>query len=163
MKSPSRMSQMIREKKKKMQENPDVIDSGDSPSMDAGDEMVMHQNEVTDDLDENKPEEHSEEADAESAPSEEQEPMESTARVKLMAHGGMATQETLDEDGVDGGEDEADETAMGPMTPSANMLKSENEEEDWASGHVEQLLADGGELERISRRKERIAKMLANR
>jgi hypothetical protein len=58
MKSASQLSQLIRAKKKKMQEDPDVIDSAGSPSMDAQDIDHAKRLEATDELNENIPVEH---------------------------------------------------------------------------------------------------------
>lgn len=55
MKSASQMSALIRAKKKKMQEDPDVIDRGGSPSMDAQDIDQAEREEATEELDENEP------------------------------------------------------------------------------------------------------------
>lgn len=59
MKSASEMSAMIRAKKKKMKEDPDVIDSGGSPSMDLQDLDIARREEATDALNQNKPTPHS--------------------------------------------------------------------------------------------------------
>lgn len=63
MKSASDLSAQIRAKKKKMQEDPDVIDSGGSPSMDAQDLGIAKRQEATDSLDENMPAPHSDQND----------------------------------------------------------------------------------------------------
>lgn len=60
MKSASHMSMLIRAKKKLMQEDPDVIDSGGSPKMDLQDIENHRLEEATDAMDENIPKEHSE-------------------------------------------------------------------------------------------------------
>lgn len=53
------MSSLIRAKKRKMKEDPDVIDSGGSPECDLQDLDIERQNETTKDLDKNHPMEHS--------------------------------------------------------------------------------------------------------
>lgn len=60
MRDPKKMSELIRAKKKKMMQDPDVIDSGDSPSEDLQDLEIARQNETTMALDKNTPKEHSE-------------------------------------------------------------------------------------------------------
>jgi outer membrane scaffolding protein for murein synthesis (MipA/OmpV family) len=50
MKSASQMSQLIRAKKKKMMEDPDVIDSGGSPSKDLQDEVIDERDDMTKEL-----------------------------------------------------------------------------------------------------------------
>src|SRR5271166_4146930 len=58
MRSPSRMSEMIRAKKKLMREDPDVIDSGGSPRHDLQDIEIKKRDEATDELNDNNPKEH---------------------------------------------------------------------------------------------------------
>ncbi len=85
MKSSKQMSELIRAKKKKMMEDPDVIDTGGSPKEDLQDLEITRLQEATDELDENKPEEHSEGHDT--SPKEEMDEEKSTkrkARAKAM-------------------------------------------------------------------------------
>lgn len=60
MRSAAHMSQLIRAKKKKMQEDPDVIDAGGSPKEDLQDLEIERQNETSAQTDHNTPEERSE-------------------------------------------------------------------------------------------------------
>lgn len=60
MKSASKMSLLIREKKKAMAMNPDVIDSGGSPSQDLQDQEIERLKQATDELNDNNPMSHSE-------------------------------------------------------------------------------------------------------
>lgn len=55
MKSAAEMSKMIRTKKKAMQDDPDVVDSGGSPSMDLQDEEIAKRDEMTAAMDQNHP------------------------------------------------------------------------------------------------------------
>lgn len=92
MKSASQMSLLIRAKKKKMQDNPDVIDLGGSPSMDAQDEAIADRDQETKrlGLDRNLP--HPMEQtpkdwmDSQDAEHEAEEPLSEEAQ--LMADGG---------------------------------------------------------------------------
>lgn len=58
MKSASQMSMLIRAKKKLMQEDPDVIDSGGSPKVDLQDLEIQRLQQATEDLHTNMPKEH---------------------------------------------------------------------------------------------------------
>ncbi len=60
MKSTKQMSSLIRAKKRKMQEDPDVIDNGGSPKEDLQDLELDRQNHSTEALDKNTPKEHDE-------------------------------------------------------------------------------------------------------
>lgn len=66
MKSASAMSMLIRAKKKKMMEDPDVVSLSGIPE-DATDLMIKKQHTETDDLDENIPKVHSEMNEASAA------------------------------------------------------------------------------------------------
>ncbi len=60
MKSTKQLSSLIRAKKAKMKEDPDVIDSGGSPKEDLQDLEIARQDETTEALDHNDPKERSE-------------------------------------------------------------------------------------------------------
>jgi hypothetical protein len=67
MKSTKQLSSLIRAKKKKMKEDPDVIDSGDSPKEDLQDLEIERQQETTDKMDHNDPVERNEGLDESNA------------------------------------------------------------------------------------------------
>jgi len=67
MKSPSHLSSLIRAKKRKMKEDPDVIDSGGSPREDLQDLDIERQNESSMAMDHNDPKEHDEGQDLSNA------------------------------------------------------------------------------------------------
>jgi hypothetical protein len=76
MKSASHMSSLIRAKKKKMQEDPDVIDISGSPKEDLQDLDIERQNETAEQNDENTPKERSEGLDLSNASEDKMEEVE---------------------------------------------------------------------------------------
>lgn len=70
------MSELIRAKKRKMQEDPDVIDAGGSPKEDLQDLEIDRQNHSTEAMDSNDPKEHDEGHDMSNASESKEEEME---------------------------------------------------------------------------------------
>lgn len=133
MKSPERLSQMIRAKKKLMQENRDVIDSGGSPSMDLQDEDSMRREEIGDALSENTPKEHSDgeglSPEAEMTEEEHEQHSNDNPRQDEMSEAELAGIKL--------------KMARGGVVD----LADENRDEARHSGHEELLMAEGGDVQ----------------
>lgn len=156
MKSPKQMSSLIRAKKKKMEEDPDVIDSGNSPSMDLQDVDLAKRMSETDELDENHPKHEEEESETHESEEHEamQESHEDNAGINIHIH---ATSHPIDDESAaaaekmaEGGEVELDEED----NREAQMM-----EHEVAPMSSEEM--DGPSAEALMRRRARIAKMMS--